>query len=80
MHAESSGGTAAPSLLTVSEAADALRLSRTSLYRLINSGELRPVRINRRVLFDVNDLRELVADRKTAGRPADPGITTRAPA
>lgn len=37
--------------LTVEEAGDYLRISRSSLYRLIRDGRLRPARIGRRVVF-----------------------------
>jgi excisionase family DNA binding protein len=48
-------------LLTLSEAADALRLSRRTLQRLISSGALPTVRIGQRRLVRAVDLRWLVA-------------------
>jgi len=48
-------------LLTLPEAADALRLSRRTLQRLISTGELPTVRIGHRTLIRAEDLRSLVA-------------------
>ena len=48
-------------LLTVGEAADSLRLSVRSVYRLLSSGELRSVRIGSRRFVPVEELRWLVA-------------------
>jgi excisionase family DNA binding protein len=47
-------------LLTIAEAADALRLSVRSVYRLLSSGELRPVRIGGRTFVTADELRVLV--------------------
>ena len=53
-------------LLTVSESADRLRLSRRTVERLIASGRIRPVRIGRRVLVTERELEAFVAS--CAGR------------
>ena len=48
-------------LYRVDEAADALRLSRSALYELIRSGQLRTVKAGRRRLIPVAALAEYVA-------------------
>jgi excisionase family DNA binding protein len=48
-------------LLTIAEAADSLRLSVRSVYRLLNNGELRSVRIGGRTFVTGEELRWLVA-------------------
>ena len=53
-------------LYRVEEAADALRLSRSLLYELIRSGELRTVKAGRRRLVPVEALAEYVARLKDA--------------
>jgi excisionase family DNA binding protein len=50
-----------PLLLNVDEAAEALRLSRSLLYELIRSGQLRTVKAGRRRLVPVSALAEYVA-------------------
>lgn len=54
-----------PQLLTLAEASTVLRVSRTSIYRLIDNGELLPIRVNRRVLFDANDLLAFIDSRRS---------------
>jgi len=53
--------------LTLSEAAETLRLSPRSLQRLISGGALPTVRIGRRTLIDVEDLRRLVGRSASLG-------------
>jgi len=43
-------------LLDTKEVADALRVSRVTVWRLMQSGELRPVRIGRAVRFRPQDV------------------------
>lgn len=50
-----------PLLLSVDEAAKALRLSRSLIYELIRSGQLRTVKAGRRRLVPVLALSEYVA-------------------
>lgn len=50
----------APLLLTVPEACDALRISRWSLYQLINKRRLKSVRIDRRRFVTTVDLAAFV--------------------
>jgi excisionase family DNA binding protein len=49
-----------PVLYDVAEAAEALRLSRSLLYELIRSGQLRSVKAGRRRLVPVTALQEYV--------------------
>ena len=51
-----------PLLLTNDEAAAMLNIGRTTLYQLVWSGKLTPVRIGRSVRFTRNQLRKFVAD------------------
>jgi excisionase family DNA binding protein len=53
-------------LYDVDEAAEALRLSRSALYELIRSGQLRTVKSGRRRLVHVEALAEYVATLGTA--------------
>ena len=55
-----------PLLLNVDEAAQALRLSRSLLYELIRSGQLRTVKAGRRRLVPVSALAEYVASLSAA--------------
>ena len=58
---------AVPTILCdVPEAAEALRLSRSALYELIRSGQLRTVKCGRRRLVPVEALAEYVASLGTA--------------
>jgi excisionase family DNA binding protein len=52
-------------LLTVSDLMDSLRISRPTLYRLLKSGQLIPVRIGKRTLFDPADIRAFVEASKS---------------
>jgi len=54
-------------LLTFAEATAYLRVSRPTIYRLIESGQITPIRLRRRVLFAESALEELI--RKTAHGP-----------
>lgn len=54
-------GAVAPMLYRVEEAAEALRLSRSALYELIRSGQLRSVKAGRRRLVPVTALTEYIA-------------------
>jgi excisionase family DNA binding protein len=51
----------APMLYRVEEAAEALRLSRSALYELIRSGQIRTVKCGRRRLVPVAALAEYIA-------------------
>ena len=79
-------------LLTPEEAAQTLRLGRTTIYALMKSGRLRPVHIGRSCRLSVAELERYVADLdgdgaypqggRTVGRqfsPADAGIGTDSP-
>jgi excisionase family DNA binding protein len=56
-------------LMTVQDLMDTLRISRPTLYRMLKSGRLRPVRIGKRTLFDPADIRELIEQAKPGGKP-----------
>lgn len=56
-----------PLLLTITEACEALRISRWQIYRLINDGRLRTVRINRRRLVALDDLQDLIEELREGG-------------
>lgn len=47
--------------LTVVDAARAIGIGRSSLYRLINNGQLSVVKIGRRTLITTESLRDLVS-------------------
>jgi len=47
-------------LITVIEAMGILRISRPTLYRLINEGELKPVKIGKRTLFEEKELQRFI--------------------
>lgn len=61
----------APLLITIPEACAALRISRWSLYQLINKRRLKTVRIDRRRLIATIDLAALVEELRAEG--ADDG-------
>jgi excisionase family DNA binding protein len=48
-------------LLTVSEVGALLRVSRTGVYRLIDRGDLMPIRVGGRIRFSPNDVRAYLA-------------------
>lgn len=52
-----------PILISVNDAARTLSLGRTSIYELINQGQLEIVKIGRRTLVRVESLRRLVEKR-----------------
>ena len=50
-------------VLTAPEAAAVLRVGRTTMYRLINSGEIRSIKIGRKVLIPRTFIREFIEKR-----------------
>jgi excisionase family DNA binding protein len=56
-----------PQLLTLTEAARALRLSPHTIRSFVRKGKLQPVRICRRLLFHPDELSRLVAINVPAG-------------
>lgn len=56
-----------PRLLTVAETSTALRISRWSVYQLINSGRLRTVKIDRRRLVAPEDLDSFIEGLRKGG-------------
>jgi len=65
------GSDESPLLLTIPEACDALRISRWSLYQLINKRRLKTVRIDRRRLIAPADLAALVEQLRQEGGDDD---------
>ena len=53
---------------TISETCRALQISRTTLWKLVKSRRLKPVRIGRRVLFTTRALEEFLNGDRTARR------------
>jgi excisionase family DNA binding protein len=56
-----------PVLLTIEEARAVLRISRWSLYQLINRQRLKTIRIGHRRLIDADDLRALLDELRREG-------------
>jgi excisionase family DNA binding protein len=56
-----------PVLLTIDEARGVLRISRWSIYQLINRGRLKTVRLGRRRLVAADDLRGLLDELRQTG-------------
>ena len=67
--ARSTGTEFRPLLVNVTQAAEILAVSRTSLYQLIWSGELTPIHIGRSVRFAVEQLEAFVNERLASGSP-----------
>lgn len=59
-------------LLTVDEAAEALRVSRATLYRLIAREEIEVVKIAGRTLIDRDEVRRLVDESRQPAKVGDP--------
>jgi excisionase family DNA binding protein len=55
-------------LLDVEQAAEYLSTSESGIYNLVADDKLRPVRIDRKLRFDVRDLDRLIDDGKTRVR------------
>ncbi len=56
-------------LLTVKDVMNTLRISRRTLYRMLKSEQIQPVRIGKRTLFDPADVRRLIQQSKPGARP-----------
>ncbi|PZS17591.1 MAG: helix-turn-helix domain-containing protein [Pseudonocardiales bacterium] len=56
-----------PELLTIAETCDALRISKWSLYRLIQERKLATIKIGARRLVPRDDLRNLVSQLRAEG-------------
>lgn len=65
--ADSGNMNSAPLLLTIDEACDALRVSRSQLYDLFNKRRLKSVRINRRRFIVPADLTALIEELREEG-------------
>jgi len=53
---------------SIPEACKALQISRTTLWKLVKSRRLKPLRIGRRVLFTTRALEEFLIGERTARR------------
>jgi excisionase family DNA binding protein len=53
---------------SIPEACEALQISRTTLWKLVRSRRLKPVRIGRRVLFSLKTLEDFLNGDATAHR------------
>lgn len=51
-------------LMTVTDLLQYLKISRPTLYALINEGKIRTVKIGKRTLFDPEDVKSFVESRK----------------
>ena len=58
-------------LLTVEEVMKVLRISRPTLYRMLKSSKLQPVKIGKRTLFEMKDIRSLVERSKMPAAQAE---------
>jgi excisionase family DNA binding protein len=58
-------------LLTVEDVMANLRISRPTLYRLLKTGQLVPVRIGKRTLFDPADIRSFIETSKKTNPKID---------
>jgi excisionase family DNA binding protein len=54
-------------LLTLTESAAALRISKPTLYRLMETGELATVKIRRRTFIERGELTRFIARHRTRG-------------
>jgi excisionase family DNA binding protein len=63
---------AAPILLTVEEAAERLRIGRTSMYRLVATGAVETVTVGRLRRVPIECLSEYVARLRIGAQPATP--------
>jgi excisionase family DNA binding protein len=60
---ETTASATRPLLVSIRQASAMLSLSRSSIYLLMGSGQLSPVRIGRSVRFTVEQLEQFVAER-----------------
>ncbi len=54
-------------LLTVKEAGARLRISKATLYKIIKSGEIKPVKIGKRTLFTEEELNRFIDKKMSDG-------------
>jgi excisionase family DNA binding protein len=62
-------------LMSVNDTLNYLKISRPTLYVLINKGKIGTVKIGKRTLFDPEDVKKFIERQKTTktGTPAKPG-------
>jgi excisionase family DNA binding protein len=58
-----------PQLLRIPEAADALQVSRTTMYRLIRDGEIKTLRVGQRQRIDITELNSFIEHQKESAKP-----------
>ncbi len=51
-------------LMSIDDVVDVLRISESGVYRLVRNGELPRVKVGGRTLFDPNDVRALIANKR----------------
>ena len=61
--------------LTIDEAAQALRVTRRTMFNYIYANQIFPNRINRKSYFHIDDVRELLAQKSVAPDPSKPRAT-----
>ena len=59
-----------PDILTVSEAAKSLKVGRTTMYRLLRDGEVRHIRIGRKIIIPAQYLIQFI-ENQTGNQIAD---------
>lgn len=64
-------------LYSANEACDTLGIGRNSLYALIHSGELIPVRFGRKVAFTAPDLVRVIVNRRGSNLPMQYGAASK---
>ena len=57
-------------LFDIPETGQELRVGRTTVYELIKTGELRPIRIGKRTLIPREELERFIAERQQVGGDA----------
>jgi excisionase family DNA binding protein len=63
------GATSPARLLTVREALAALGIGRTTLHHLMATGELRRIKVGRRVLFEPDAIEDFIARHRDTAAP-----------
>jgi excisionase family DNA binding protein len=67
------GGSTEPLAVGAAEAGRLIGVDRSTIYRLIERGEIRTCRLGGRRLIEVDELRRLLSDHRVGGHEADSG-------